>query len=61
MQLSEEDLEWDEKKNLIFGVENGDGFQDGFERTKCFGWPLREIDHSHSAPKSLANPASFLD
>ena len=60
--MSEEDLEQSENNNnLIFGIEDGDGCQDGFEGSKCFGWPLREIDHSHGTPKSSVDPASLLD
>jgi len=62
MQLSEEDLEQSENRaNPIFGIEKGDGFQDGFEGTKCLSWPLREFDHSDSAFKSLVDPALSLD
>ena len=61
VQLSEEDLGKNVKMNLIFGIENGDGFQDGFEWVKGFGWPLRYIDHNCGMPKSPVNPASFLD
>jgi len=62
MQLSEEDLERSENKgNLIFGIENRDRFQDGFEGTKCLSWPLREFDHSNSASKSPIDPALFRD
>ena len=61
MQLSEEDLEQSVKTNMIFGIENGDGFQDGFKWIKHFGWPLRYIDHSCSTPKSSEKPVYFLD
>ena len=46
--------------NLILGIDTGDGFQYGFERSKCFGRPLREFDHKCSAPKSPVNLTSLL-
>jgi len=47
--------------NLILGIEIGDGLQDSFEGTKCFGRPLREIDHSYGTTKSPVDPPSLLD
>jgi len=47
--------------NLVLGIDDGDGFQDGFEGTKCFGWPLRDIDRNRDTPKTPVNPASLLD
>ena len=46
--------------NLILGVDAGDGCQDCFEGSKCFGWPLGEFDHKCSTPKDPVDPASLL-
>ena len=46
-------------KNLVFGIENEDGSLDGSEWIKCFGRPLREIDHSYSTSKGPINPSLF--
>ena len=56
-------LEWGVKTNLIFGVGSGDSCQDGFDGTKHFGFPIRNInvDRGLGTPKSLANPISFLN
>jgi hypothetical protein len=56
--MSEKKLERSVKTNLILSVDNGNGFQHGLEGTKCFGWPLRDIDHSCGKAKSSVNPAS---
>ena len=47
--------------NLILGIGTGDGFQDGFEWTECFGWSLGEFNHKCSTSQTLFNPASLLD
>jgi hypothetical protein len=60
MSLSETGLERSVKTNLILGIDTGDGFQDGFEGTKCSGWPLREFDYKCSTPESLVSPAPLL-
>jgi len=53
---------WTERQtNLMHGVSNGDGLQDGFEGTKRFGWPLRQIDHSEETVNGPPNPAYLLD
>ena len=46
--------------NLILGIDTGDGFQDGFKGSKCFGWPLGEFDHKCGTPESPVNPVSLL-
>ena len=60
MRRSEKDCEQNRETNLILGIENGDGFQDGFEWTKCLGWPLRYVDRKCSTPKSPVDPSSLL-
>ena len=47
--------------NLILGIGTGDGFQDGFEGSKCFGWTLREFDRKCNTPKTPINPPSLLN
>ena len=47
--------------NLVFGVEDGDTFQGGFEGGKYFGWPLCNIDHKRSTAESSVNPTSLRD
>ena len=46
--------------NLILGMDNGDGLQDGFEGTKCFGGPFGEIDDKCGTPESPVNPPPLL-
>ena len=38
--------------NLVVGIDTGEGSQGSFEGTKCFSWPLRELNHSCGTPKS---------
>ena len=45
--------------NLILGIDNGNGFQDGFEGTKRFGRPLRETDHKCGTHKTPLHPTSI--
>jgi hypothetical protein len=58
---SENGLEQSVGTNLILCIDNGNGFQDGFEGAECFGWPLHEIDCNCGKPKSAVNPASLFD
>ena len=59
--MSEEGLEQSVNMNLILGIDTGDGCQDSFEGTKCFGWSLGDIEGKCSTPKSPVNQASLLD
>ena len=61
MELSDKVLERSTTTNLILDQENGDGFQDSFEGTKCVGWPLREVDRGCETPKTPVDPASLLN
>lgn len=47
--------------DLVFGIDNGDRFQDGLERTEHFSWPLRNVDHKGSTPESPVDQASLFD
>lgn len=40
---------------MVFGIDDGDGFQDGLEGTRCFGCPLRDLgrDCHRGMPRSL--------
>ena len=48
------------KPNLIFGIDARDGFQDGFEGSKYFGWSLRKFDRKCGTAKSPVDPSSLL-
>ena len=61
IQLSEGNLGRSVRTDLIFGIDDGDGFQDGFERPKCFSCPLGEIDHECGTPESPVNRAPILN
>ena len=58
--MSERRLERGVGMNLILGIYTGDGCQDGFEGSKCFGWPLGEFDGECSTSKGPVDPAFLL-